>query len=63
MSKITYPDKFSPVKKLIKKDELKAVMKREDKDTSLKTIDKIEAAGAEEYAVYGWAKWTHTPNK
>lgn len=62
MNKITFPDKFLPFKKLIKKDELKAPLKRDAKDTSLKILD-IEAAGAEEYAVYGWAKWANIPDK
>jgi len=32
------------------------------KATSLKVLD-IEAAGAEDYAVYGWAKWTPISEK
>jgi hypothetical protein len=37
-------------------------MDRKWDDKELKSVD-IAAAGAEEYAVYGWAQWAHTDQK
>ncbi len=62
MEKIAFPDKFLPIKKLIKNEELVGELKRDVKDNTLKKID-IQAAGSEDCAVYGWAKWTYTPDK
>lgn len=62
LNRITYPDKFLKIKKLEKKSEFEGVIKRDVKDTSLKSMV-IDVAGAEEYAVYGWAKWAHIADK
>jgi len=61
-NRVSFPDKYLPMKKPIKKSEFEGELKRDVKDTSLKVLD-IDAAGAEEYAVYGWAKWVHTTEK
>jgi hypothetical protein len=51
---VTKPDEFLPFKELQTEKEFDSEMDRKWDDKEFKSVD-IAAAGAEEYAVYGWA--------
>lgn len=62
MSAVTLPSKYLPIKEPIDNADLAGETAFTWQDKEGKKVD-IEAAGAEEYAVYGWAKWDNLPEK
>ena len=54
MTTVTKPDVFLPIEDLQENKEFAAELDRKWEDKEFKKVD-VAVAGAEEYAVYGWA--------